>query len=75
MPGRRAGRKGPQSGPSDPSTIADFPINAERRNHIGITLDESTKRHPGRYHPVDGIEYAEMAEALPKPPRRTNFDR
>jgi hypothetical protein len=75
LPGRRTGRKGPQSGPSDPSTIADFPINAERRNHIGITLDESTKRHPGRYHPVDGIEYAEMAEALPKPPRRTNFDR
>lgn len=44
-------------------------------HYIGITLDETTKRHPGRYHPIDGIEYGEMAETLPKRPRRTNFDR
>ncbi|WP_146024550.1 MULTISPECIES: hypothetical protein [unclassified Pseudomonas] len=44
-------------------------------DYIGIVLDESTKRQPGRYHPVDGIEYGEMADGLPKPPRRTNYDR
>ncbi|PKI19378.1 hypothetical protein [Pseudomonas monteilii] len=44
-------------------------------HYIGITLDESTKRRPGRYHPVDGIEYGEMADRLPKQPRYTNWDR
>ncbi|MEG1082303.1 MAG: hypothetical protein RSE44_27570 [Pseudomonas sp.] len=50
-------------------------ITADFGHYIGIVLDDSTKRQPGRYHPVDGIEYGEMAGQLPKPPRRTNYDR
>lgn len=50
-------------------------ITADFGHYVGIVLDESTKRQPGRYHPVDGIEYGEMAGALPRPPRRTNYDR
>ncbi len=49
-------------------------ITTDFGHYIGIVLDGSTKRQPGRYHPEDGIEYGEMAEQLPKPPRRTNYD-
>lgn len=44
-------------------------------HHIGIALDEDPKRRVGHYHPVDGIEYGEMADKLPKRPKRTNWDR
>ena len=44
-------------------------------HHIGIALDEDPKRRVGHYHPLDGIEYGEIAENLPKPPKRTNWDR
>ncbi|WP_416425388.1 hypothetical protein RAM80_06410 [Pseudomonas sp. App30] len=40
-------------------------ITADFGHYIGIVLDGSTKRQPGRYHPEDGIEYGEMAEKLP----------
>lgn len=50
-------------------------IVADRGHYIGVTLDDDPKRHVSNYHPVDGIEYGEMADKLPKPPRRTNYDR
>jgi len=50
-------------------------ITADFGHYIGIVLDEDVKRHPGRYHPTDGIVYGEMADKLPKPPRRSNWDR
>ncbi|VVN88460.1 hypothetical protein PS718_01687 [Pseudomonas fluorescens] len=50
-------------------------ITQDFGHHLGIVLDEDTKRQAGRYHPVDGIEYGDMADKLPKPPRRTNYDR
>lgn len=50
-------------------------IVADRGHYIGVTLDDDPKRHVSNYHPVDGIEYGEMVDKLPKPPRRTNWDR
>ncbi len=50
-------------------------ITEDHGHYIGIALDESEKRRVGRYHPTDGIEYGDMVEALPKPPRRTNYDK
>ena len=44
-------------------------------HYIGITLDEDPKRRVGRYHPVDGIVYGEMAKKVPRAPRPTNYDR
>ncbi|QNJ57377.1 hypothetical protein Dolphis_71 [Pseudomonas phage Dolphis] len=50
-------------------------ITEDHGHYIGIALDEGGRKRPGRYHPVDGIEYGEMADKLPKPPRRTNYDK
>lgn len=50
-------------------------ITTDFGHYVGIVLDEDVKRRPRRYHPEDGIVYGEMATALPKPPRYTNFDR
>ncbi|MDN4147589.1 hypothetical protein QYE80_21525 [Pseudomonas tohonis] len=50
-------------------------ITTDFGHHIGIVLDEDVKRQPGRYHPMDGIVYGEMTDKLPKPPRRTKWDR
>lgn len=50
-------------------------ITADFGHYIGIVLDESEKRRAGRYHPTDGIEYGEMADKLPKRPRRSNYDK
>lgn len=44
-------------------------------HHIGIALDDDPKRRVGHYHPVDGIQYGEMADKLPKPAKRTNWDK
>lgn len=49
-------------------------ITKDFGHYIGIVLDEDSKRVPGRYHPTDGIVYGGMADKLPKPPKRTNFD-
>jgi len=49
-------------------------IVADRGHYIGVTLDDDPKRHISNYHPTHGIEYGDMAEKLPKPRRRTNFD-
>lgn len=43
-------------------------------HHIGIALDDDPKRRVGHYHPVDGIVYGEMADEIPKPPKRTKWD-
>lgn len=40
-------------------------ITEDRGNYIGVVLDEDQKRRVENYHPVDGIEYGEMA---PLPP-------
>lgn len=50
-------------------------ITEDHGHYIGITLDESTKRRAGRYHPVDGIEYGDMVEKLPRPARSSNYDK
>ncbi|EJN31888.1 hypothetical protein PMI35_01169 [Pseudomonas sp. GM78] len=50
-------------------------ITQDFGHHIGIVLDEDEKRHACHYHPVDGIEYGDMADKLPRPPRKTNYDR
>lgn len=49
-------------------------ITKDFGHYIGIVLDGDSKRVPGRYHPTHGIVYGGMAEKLPKPPKRTNFD-
>lgn len=49
-------------------------ITADRGHYIGVTLDEDPKRHISNYHPIDGIQYGEMADKLPKPPKRTKYD-
>lgn len=43
--------------------------------YIGVVLDDDPKRHPRPHHPEDGIVYGEMADKLPKPPRRSNYDK
>lgn len=50
-------------------------ITTDFGHYVGIVLDEDRKRRPDRYHPVDGIEYGEMADQLPKRPRISNYDK
>jgi hypothetical protein len=42
--------------------------------YIGVVLDDDPKRRPRPHHPTDGIVYGELAEKLPKPPRRSNYE-
>ena len=50
-------------------------ITSDFGHYVGIVLDDSAKRKPGRYHPTDGIVYGDMAEKLPKRQRSSNYDR
>uniref|UniRef100_A0AAU6W1S0 Uncharacterized protein n=1 Tax=Pseudomonas phage Touem01 TaxID=3138548 RepID=A0AAU6W1S0_9VIRU len=50
-------------------------ITSDFGHYVGIVLDDSSKRKPGRYHPTDGIVYGDMADKLPKHPRQTNYDK
>lgn len=50
-------------------------IVADRGHYIGVTLDSDSKCRVGNYHPIDGIVYGEMADKLPKRPRRSNYDK
>jgi hypothetical protein len=43
--------------------------------YIGVVLDDDPKRRPRPHHPTDGIVYGELTEKLPKPPRRSNYDK
>lgn len=43
--------------------------------YIGVVLDDDPKRSPRPHHPTDQIVYGEMADKLPKPPRRSNYDK
>lgn len=40
-------------------------IIEDRGHYIGVVLDSDKNRRVGNYHPVDGIEYGEMAELPP----------
>lgn len=42
--------------------------------YIGVVLDGDPKRQQRPHHPEDGIVYGEMADKLPKPPPRNNYD-
>jgi hypothetical protein len=50
-------------------------ILEDRGHYIGVALDDDKKVRVGNYHPTDGIVYGEMADKLPKRPRRSNYDK
>ena len=50
-------------------------IAADRGHYIGVVLDGDAKRQVRNHHPEDGIVYGEMADKLPKAPKRSNYDR
>jgi hypothetical protein len=50
-------------------------IVADRGHYIGVVLDSDSKYRIGNYHPIDGIVYGDMADKLPKRPRRSNYDK
>lgn len=43
--------------------------------YIGVVLDDDPTRRQRPHHPEDGIVYGDMADKLPKPPRRSNYDK
>lgn len=50
-------------------------ITADRGHYIGIALDDDPKHRINNYHPTHEIVYGDMAEKLPKPPKRSNYDK
>lgn len=50
-------------------------IAADRGHYIGVVLDDDAKRQVRNHHPEDGIVYGEMADKLPRAPKRSNYDR
>ncbi|WP_225917190.1 hypothetical protein [Pseudomonas xanthosomatis] len=50
-------------------------IAADRGHYIGVVLDDDAKRQVRNHHPEDGIVYGEMADRLPRAPKRSNYDR
>lgn len=50
-----------------PGTIVE-----DRGHYIGVMLDG--ERRVGSHHPTWEMQYGEMAEKMPKAPKRTNFD-
>ncbi|BBH46937.1 hypothetical protein [Pseudomonas sp. KU43P] len=50
-------------------------IAADHGHYIGVVLDGDAKRQVRNHHPEDGIVYGEMADKLPRAPKRSNYDR
>lgn len=50
-------------------------ILADRGHYIGVALDDDPKHRISNYHPTHEIVYGEMADKLPKPPKRSNYDK
>lgn len=40
-------------------------IQEDQGHYIGVVLDNDPKKRVSSYHPVDGVEYGDMAKALP----------
>jgi len=43
--------------------------------YIGVVLDADPTPRQRPHHPEDQIVYGDMADKLPKPPRRSNYDK
>lgn len=50
-------------------------IVADRGHYIGVVLDDDPKRRIGNHHPTWEMQYGEMAGKVPRPPRKSNYDR